>query len=245
MSPGFSELNLKRKIRGAKKPNLAPIVTREDASKLLTPIHLTKRIIVSKISELYDPVGLFEPIKLQYKLEMRSLSGMSWDEEIPDSEQQKWKDLIAGFMYLEKISIPRCSIPSDSESLSKIQLICLSDGAEHAGGAVVHGGRRLKDRSWSCSLITTKSKLLNGIIPRNELSAIMLMTEVAFIAYKSLGNRVDDIIFVTDSTIVLCWVHNENKSMRTFILNRVETIRRIINWTTETETIPLFHIDGS
>ena len=120
MSPGFSELNLNKKIKGAKKPNLSPIITREDARKLLAPIQLTKRIVVSKISELYDPVRLFEPIKLQYKLEMRSLSGLVWDEEILHSEQQKWKDLIAGFVDLEKISIPRCAIPSDSELLSKI-----------------------------------------------------------------------------------------------------------------------------
>ena len=71
----------------------------------------------------------------------------------------------------------------------------------------------------------------------------MLMTEVAFIAKKSLGSRVDDIIFVTDSTIALCWVHNKNKRLRIFELNRVETIRRMIMWTTETETI--FHIVGS
>ena len=202
MSPGFSELNLNKKIRRAKKPNLFRIVTREDARELLAPVQLTKRIVVSKILELHDPVGLFEPIKLQYKLEMRSLSGLGWDEEIIDSEQQKWKDLIAGFVDLEKISIPKCSIPSDSESLSKIKLICLSDAAEHAGRAAVYGGRRLIDGTWSCSLITAKSKLLNGTIPRNELSAIMLMTELH------------------------------------------ETIRRMINWTTETETIPLFHIDG-
>ena len=112
-------------------------------------------------------MGLFEQIKLQYKLEMRSLSGLGWDEEILESEQQKWKDLIAGFVDLEKISIPRCTIPLDSESLSKIQLICLIDAAENAGRVAVYGGRRLIDGSWSCLLITAKSKLLNGTIPRN------------------------------------------------------------------------------
>ena len=126
MSPRFSELNLNKKIRGAKKPNLSPVITREDARELLAPIQLTKRILVSKVSELYDPVGLFETIKLQSKLEMRSLSGLGWDEEILNSEQQKWKDFIAGFVDLEKISIPRCAIPSDSELLSKTRLICLS-----------------------------------------------------------------------------------------------------------------------
>ena len=205
ISPGFSELNLNPKVRGAKKPNLLPVVTREDALQLLESIQITKRIAVSKISELYDPVGIFEPIKLQYKLEMRLLAGMSWDKEIPDTDQRKWKEVIAGFVDLNKISVSRCSIPSDAESSSKIRLICLSDAAEYAGGAAVYGGWKLKD----------------------------------------LGNRVGDIIFVTDSTIALCWVQNENKRLRIFVLNRVETIRRMINWTTEDDTIPLYHIDGA
>ena len=86
---------------------------------------------------------------------------------------------------------------------------------------------------------------MKGTVPRNELSAIMLMTEVAFITKKTLGDRVEDIIFVTDSTIALCWIHNENKKLRIYVLNRVETIRRMINWTTDQEEILLFHVTGT
>ena len=136
---------------------------------------------------------------------------------------------MATFVDLNKISVARCSIPADAESTTKIRLICVSDAAEHAGGASVYGGRKLMDGSWSCSLITAKSKRMKGTIPRNELSAILLMTEIAFFTKKSLGDKVGDIIFVTDSTIALCWVHNENKRLRIFVLNRVETIRRMIN----------------
>ena len=49
--------------------------------------------------------------------------------------------------------------------------------------------------------MSAKSKLMKGTIPRNELSAIMLMTEVAFVVKKSLGDRVESVIYVTDSTI--------------------------------------------
>ena len=113
---GFSELNLNKKIRGAKKPNLFPILTREDAARLLQPVRITKRIAVSKISEFYDPVGLFEPMKLQYKLEMRRLAGLTWDEDVPESDQQIWKDTLASFVDLVMISVSRCPIPSDAES---------------------------------------------------------------------------------------------------------------------------------
>ena len=93
LSSGFSEFNLNKKIRGAKKPNLFPILTREDAARLLHPIKITKRIAVSKISEFYDPVGLFEPMKLQHKLDMKRL-----DEDVPEADQQIWKDTLACFV---------------------------------------------------------------------------------------------------------------------------------------------------
>ena len=161
-------------------------------------------------------------MKLQYKLEMRRLAGLAWNEEVPESDQQIWKNMLISFVDLNMISVTKCSIPSDAESDSKICLICVSDAAEFAGGAAVYGGRKLRDVTWSC---TAKSKLMKGTVPRNELFAIMLMTEVAFITKKTLGDRVGDIIFVTDSTITLCWVHNENKRLRIYVLNRVVTIR--------------------
>ena len=91
LSPGFSKLNLNKKIRGVKKPNKTPVVTREDTEKLLTPITITKRMFVSKVSKFVHPISLFEPIKLQLKLELRKLSGVAWDEEISPEQQSKWK----------------------------------------------------------------------------------------------------------------------------------------------------------
>ena len=41
------------------------------------------------------------------------------------------------FVELNDIQMPRCCVPSDEESVSKIRLICLYDAAEFAGGAVV------------------------------------------------------------------------------------------------------------
>ena len=94
-------------------------------------------------------------------------------------------------------------------------------------------------------MISTKSKLMKATIPRNELSAIMLMTEVAFIVKKAFGKKVGEIIYITDSTIALCWVHNIAKRLRMFVLNRVETIRRMMEWTTDKEEVQLYHVDGT
>ena len=76
ISPGFSELNLNKKVRGAKKTNIFPVITRGDTERLLSLVKITKRIVVSKVSEFYDPIGLFEPINLQLKFEMTKLTGL-------------------------------------------------------------------------------------------------------------------------------------------------------------------------
>ena len=80
----------------------------------------------------------FEPMKLQYILEIRRLTGLAWDEDVPEANQQIWKDTLVSFVNLNMISVSRCSIPSDAESDSKIRLICVSDAAEHTGGAAVY-----------------------------------------------------------------------------------------------------------
>ena len=78
------------------------------------------------------------------KLAMLPLKGLDWDEKIPSIEQEKWTEIIAMFVDPNDIQMPRCCIPSDEDSESKIRLICLADAPEFAGGAVVYAGRKLK-----------------------------------------------------------------------------------------------------
>jgi hypothetical protein len=71
------------------------------------------------------------------------------------------------------------------------------------------------------------------------------MTEMAYIVSKALEGMVTQIIYVTDSTIALSWCHNINKRLRLYVHSRVESIRRMIEWTLDSnEELPLFHIDG-
>ena len=44
-------------------------------------------MVVAKMAEFYDPLGIFEPFKLQLKLEVSKLNGMEWDQILPDDLQ--------------------------------------------------------------------------------------------------------------------------------------------------------------
>ena len=55
---------------------------------------------------------------------------------------------------------------------------------------MIYAGGRLKSGEWSCVDLASKSKLMDATIPRNELSAILLSTELAFIVKRALGDLV-------------------------------------------------------
>ena len=146
-------------------------------------------MVVSIMAELCDPCGFWEPWKLQLKLMSQILAGIDWDEHIRPEDQDLWKHQLSGIVDFPKLSVPRIFIPADKDLLSGIRLICVIDAAINAGGASVYAGRKLKDSTWSCTLVASKSKLMKATVPRNKLSAIMLGTELIYLVAKSIGCR--------------------------------------------------------
>lgn len=243
VSPGFAEFNINKKIKGLKKANKFPVATQDDAARLLRTVKITRRMVMSKLAEFFDPIGLFEPLKLQYKLGLSALNKYDWDETLPDTLQTEWNERLSVLVNLPNLQANRCVIPYSTQH-SKVRLICLSDAGEAAGGVVIYAGVKLEDGSYSCGMLTAKSRLLQATIPRNELTSIMHMAELAFIVKRALGDKVEEIIYATDSTIALSWCQNINIKLRMYVHNRVETIRRLIQWTTDKDDIPLYHLSG-
>jgi hypothetical protein len=199
---------------------------------------------MSLLAEFYDPIGLFEPVKLQYKLALSGLNKYEYGDALPSDLQNEWRDRLAHLAELPNLNVRRCVFPANAPPSAPIRLLCLSDAGESAGGSVIYAGVELEDGSYSCGMLASKSKLMDATVPRNELTAIMHMTELAFIVKRAIGERVKDIIYATDSTIALSWCQNTSLKLRMYVYNRVETIRRLIQWTNNTDEIPLFHISG-
>ena len=141
--------------------------------------------------------------------------------EIAPEEENFWKIKLTQFVKFPKLSATRCTTPLDSESISGIRLICLSHAGAAAGGAAIYAGRKLKDGSWTCNLLSSRPRMMKATIPRNELLAVMMMAELAFVAKKSLGSRIERIIYLTDSTIALCWMQNPNIKLQAYTFARV------------------------
>lgn len=245
LNPGFGEINFNKKRRGAKKPNPFAVETPEDVSRLLNSTIITRRIVVSKIAEIWDPVGIWEPYKLQLKLDNSYLNGNEWDTPLNCELQTHWKERFKQFIDIPKMEAARCVIPPDAVNPNEMRLLCLSDAAESAGGCAVYASFKRTNGQYSCQLLTARSKLMTQKIPRNELEAIKLMAETVQSVKSALGEQVTETLYFTDSTIAMCWCHNISKKLRIYTLYRVADIRRnILGSAYHDQDLPLYHIDG-
>lgn len=98
---------------------------------------VTKRIILSTISKLFDPLGLVGPILMVSKLIMQKLwqLNVSWDESLTSELHESWLKFRQDLLFVNKISIPRhicCRNPT------YIQLHAFSDASELDYGASVY-----------------------------------------------------------------------------------------------------------
>ena len=51
--------------------------------------------------------------------------------------------------------------------------------------------------------------------------------------HSALFGLVMDMFYVSDSTIAMSWCHNVNRKLKPYVRSRVESIRRMIEWTSE------------
>ena len=222
------ELNFNVKRRGYKQPNKMPVVTTEDVRLLVEDLSLTRRNLLGKVLEQFDLIGLFEPLRVRYKIDLSLLAGLDYDFPIKDALREKWVENLMIMHESKNLECIRSVVHPDTLDPDELELICCADAALVMAGCVLYVRTKLRDGSYSVRMLTARSKTTRLSIPRNELVGCMLCAETAFIAVKSLDNRVAKIIFCTDSAIALCWLNNEDLKLKQFVFSRVMQTRRLI-----------------
>ena len=84
----------------------------------LDPSTNTKRSILSQISKVFDPLGLFLPVTTKGKILMRELWSLklSWDEPVPENLQREWSKHCSDLSQLSSIPLPRSCANQDSNN---------------------------------------------------------------------------------------------------------------------------------
>lgn len=189
---------------------------------------VTKRVILSAIAQIFDPLSLIGPILVVAKIIMQQLwsLNLSWDESIPQELYCKWKDYQVSLKSLNDLKIPHRI--RNLHSSKKIDIHGFSDASERAYGACLYAVTRDKDGKLSCHFICAKTRetpLKVLTVAKLELCAALLLARLYKSVHEAFGNRINDIHLWTDSTIVIGWIHICPSTLKTFVANRVSEIQ--------------------
>lgn len=195
---------------------------------------ISKRSILSSISQIFDPLGLVSPSVILAKLLLQKLwlEKIDWDETVSPEIYTIWRDYKLELPLLNELCIDRCVICHDP---IRIEMHGFSDSSERAYGACIYVRSIGKDGSITSRLLCAKSKvapLKTITLPRLELSAAFTLAKLSGRVSSSLRLTFDKCYFWTDSSVVLGWLRTEPNKLKTFVSNRVAEIQKL----TESDT---------
>ena len=189
---------------------------------------ITRRGILSVISQVYDPLGIVQPFILTMKRHLQSLNSenLDWDEPLSLEMQTEWNNWLAVLPSLEELSVPRCYKPSGFIP-TRIELHCFSDGSQNGYGAVAYLRMTFSSGEVHCSFVLGKSSVAPRKpmrIPRLELTAAVVAVRLAKFIQRELEYHLDGTTFWSDSTAVLHYIANTTTRYQVFVANRLKII---------------------
>ncbi|XP_061711693.1 uncharacterized protein LOC133520989 [Cydia pomonella] len=194
------------------------------------PKPVTKRIILSTASQVFDPLGLLSPMIIIAKclLQRLFLLKVDWDAAVPDDVTQAWHRFVNNLAILPSIRIPRHVMCNDHIC---IELHIFSDASQLAYGTCAYV-RTIDDKSAvTVRLLCSKSKVAPISpplsTPRLEMSACLLGAKLYNKIKESFRAKFNRVIFYTDSTIALSWLRMQPNLLKPFVQNRVAEIHEI------------------
>ena len=190
---------------------------------------MTKRFMLSLISQFFDPLGLFLPVTVEGKILMRDTWArkLEWDQQLPSDLVTSWKKHLKNLNFLPKLRFKRRAFKG------KIELVVFTDAAKEAYGCAYYACYNDKGKICS-SLLFAKAKvspMKPKTLPTLELLGVFLGLKCASVVLSAVVNEevlVNSLTFCTDSQVVLSWILTKNlKSKNVFVSNRIKDINQM------------------
>lgn len=190
---------------------------------------MTKRIILSKISQLFDPNGYVAPTVVLGKMLMQQIwaTKLNWDDAVPQHILNQWNSFWARISNLENVKIPRWIGMATGV---KLQLHGFADSSIQAYGCSIYLRAVHLDGSITCRLIASKSRvapLKTVTIPRLELAATELLSQLLSSVRESMELQTVPYVLWTDNTIALHWINKPLHVLKLYVSNRVKKIQEL------------------
>ena len=189
---------------------------------------ITKRIILSQNSKVFDPLGFASPVTVRGKILISSLwqkkqSDDHWDERVDEESGKTWTHLGKDLEGLSDIEFPRYSL-SESEQ-TDLYLFC--DASKQAYGFVAYAVQNGKS-GFICSK-TKVAPVIKKSLPTLELLGVFFALKNLFSMLSTFKKvHVENIYIATDSQVVLSWLLADIvKTKNGFACNRIKDCHKM------------------
>ena len=194
------------------------------------PSVLTKRMCLSQVNGIYDPLGLVAPFTIKAKILLRKMWGikLGWDDPIPDDMKREWIQFFKELYEVADISFQRCIKPEGADTETKPTLIVFSDGSEQAFGTVAYIRWLLNNGRYVSNLVASKSRIAPiaiASIVRLELSGAVLNKRLTCFIKKEMRLEFDRELHIVDSEIVRSMIQKQSYGFKTFVATRIGEIQ--------------------
>ncbi|XP_064619512.1 uncharacterized protein LOC135482958 [Lineus longissimus] len=156
---------------------------------------------------------------------------VDWDERLPSSVQQEWREWIDGLSRLCELKIPRCYQLSFSEEPNlEISLHNFSDASEKGYGMCAYLRFAYSDGTVHCSFLAGRARCAPAkttLIPRLELQAAVLSANISSCLQEELTYKLSAVTYWSDSQTTLQYIKNDSKRFHVYVANRVAAVRDI------------------
>ena len=193
----------------------------------------SKRVVLSFIARLFDPLGFLTPYVMLAKVLFQELwvLGLQWDEELPPALVDLFQIWLLGLSVLKDWEISRqyARLPWKFVLSFGVHLHAFGDASEKGYGAAVYLCVRSPDGEFTSSLVTSKAKvapLKKVTLPRLELLGSLLAARLLRFVQRAL--QLDESVEYTcwtDSTVALAWIRGDASRWKQFVANRVREIQ--------------------
>ncbi|XP_066595949.1 uncharacterized protein [Prorops nasuta] len=196
---------------------------------------VTKRIILSEVAKIYDPIGLLGPITFMAKVIVQECwkSKVHWDETLSLALREKWSVFARQLSLLSELTVKRYLL---ADSAREIQIHGFCDASKLGYGACLYirsigeGGHIITRLICSRSRVASLKEIS---IPRMELNGALTLVRLYEEIRSLMKIRIEKIIFWCDSTIVLHWIKESPLALKTYEANRVkeiQSLRETVEW---------------
>ena len=108
-------------------------------AELPSPVKCTKRVVLSLIARVFDPLGFVLPVTVSARFLFQDVwrLGLEWDEELPETLQSVFSMWLQSLHFLQKIAIP-CQYFDGSwtDCVSNVELHAFGDASLKGFGAM-------------------------------------------------------------------------------------------------------------